>query len=448
MNLLRISLLFVFALGVVPAAWAQDAKPFTLEEAVTYALEQNNQVKASRFDVYIAQKQVKEILASGYPQISGSAQAQYNFNIPQFVLVAEGQDPIAITAGFPWNTTLGLSVNQLVFDGTFFIGLQASRTFVDLAQISENRTKEQLAYDVSKAYLTALVSRERMAVLDANVSRLEELFSETSALQASGFVEKIDVERLMINLTNLRVEREKVARFVETAHDLLKFQMNYPVNEEIRLTESVTDLKAPGLESIDAASFAIENRLEYQLLRTQIDLENYNTRRFKAGYLPALYAFGSYQFQNQWDGSTEANKFPGINFPVTLAGLQLNVPIFDGFRKQQQIQTSQLNIKKLELQMSTFENAAQLELRTARRNVENAYASMQTLEENVALAEKVFRISQTKYKEGVGSSLEVNDAETQLKESQANLLNATLEYLLARLDLQKALGQFSPDAAE
>ncbi len=426
---------------------AQEVQSFSLDEAVKYALAQSNAIKAAEFDVYIAQKSVNQILAMGYPQLSGSATTTYNLNIAQFVFVPEGAPPQRITAGYPFNMTMGATLNQLVFDGTFFVGLAASKTFVNVSRIQENRTREQVVYDVSRAYYSALITRERLAVLDANVRRLDDLYRETSALNESGFVEKIDVERLDINRTNLRIERDKLIRFVEMSKDLLKFQMNLDVNSVIELTEKLDDLTSPETAEIEAADYSIENRLDYQLVQTQIKLEGYNWKRYKVGYLPSLYAYGQYQRQNLWSPKDDL-KFPGINFPVSSVGLQLNVPIFDGLLKYNQMQQSKLTSQKLQLQLNTLENAVALELRNTRGNVENAFYTLQSLEDNAKLAERVFLVAQTKYKEGVGSSLEVNNAESQLKESQANLLNGKLELLLAKIDLEKALGNLSPQRFE
>ncbi|MEM6347993.1 MAG: TolC family protein [Bacteroidota bacterium] len=441
----------------------------SLETCLIYAKENNLNLKNARFDEYIAASSVKEVTALGMPQIKASADINYFvelptqilpgfFNSQQGVFVQDGQpflatlidpetmapiegDPIEAQFGFPWQSTVGISAQQLIADGTFFLGLQAAKSYVDLAKRNTARTQEQLSYDVTKAYYSALMAQEQLKLLDANLNRLEKLYNETKVLNETGFVEKIDVDRLEITYTNLSLEREKIKRFASLGRDLLKFQMGMPIGTEIALTEQVSQLiDEPELNPI--SEFSPTKRAEYDLISSQITLENYNYRRFKVGYLPSLYAFGSYQYQAQ---RNEFNLFSTDEkwFPISVVGLQLNVPIFDGLAGYQRMQQSQIKIKQLENQRILFEQAATLEARKASSDLWNAYNNVQAYKRNVELAQKVYNVSQIKYKEGVGSSLELNNAETTLQEVEANYLSAVFEYLLAQTDLRKALGEFT-----
>ncbi|MEM6767056.1 MAG: TolC family protein, partial [Bacteroidota bacterium] len=175
-------------------------------------------------------------------------------------------------------------------------------------------------------------------------------------------------------------------------------------------------------------------------LQTQKELENYNMRRYRVGHMPSLYAFANYSWNTQWDFQIDSLDVRYTNGAV---GLQLNIPIFDGFRKSRLAQQSQLAIKKIDNDLEDFENATRMELTNSHRSYLNAYQSLESLEKNQALAQKVFNIATTKYKEGVGSSLELNDAENTLKEAEAQYISGLFEYYLARLDWQKARGELS-----
>ncbi|MEL6651515.1 MAG: TolC family protein [Bacteroidota bacterium] len=449
---------------------AQDGiQLLSLEDCVQYAQENNLSLKNARFDEYIAASSVKEVTAMGLPQIRASADLNYFvelptqilpgfFNTQQGVFVQDGQpflatlidpetmqpiagDPIEAQFGFPWQSTVGISAQQLIADGSFFLGLAAAKAYVDLAQRNTERTREQLVYDVTKAYYSALMAEEQLKLLEANLARLETLYNETKVLNENGFVEKIDVDRLQISYTNLSLEREKIKRFAKLGQDLLKFQMGMPIDTEIALTEEISKMVAePALDPL--GSFSAQNRAEYSLLSSQLELESYNYRRHKVGYLPSIYAFGSYQYQAQRD---EFNLFSTDEkwFPISVVGLQINIPLFDGLAGYQRMQQSEIKMKQIENQRLLFEQSAMLEARKASSDLWNAYNNVQAYQRNLELAQKVYKVSQIKYKEGVGSSLELNDAETTLQEVEANYLSAVFEYLLAQTDLRKALGEFT-----
>lgn len=456
--------LLVFILLLSPLSRAQESKGFTLEESIQYALKHNKQIQNARFDEYIAQSRVKEVLGGGMPQVNGSADLQYFVELPTNILPgifnpkvdpATGQplvdpdtgqpipgDPLEVQFGFPWNSTAGVQVNQLLADGAFFLGLKAAKSYVSLSEIASNRSQEEVALAVSKAYYQAMITKEQLSILDANLQRINRLFSETKALNTEGFAEKIDVDRLQISVTNLELEKARIVRFAAMAKNLLKFQMGMPIDTEIELTEEVEDYTQAPSQLEDFSTFNLDNRIDYRLLQSQRELEAFNSKRFKVAGLPSLYAFGSYQFNAQ------RNDFSFFDtdqkwFPISVVGLQLNVPIFDGFRRRAQYQQSQITIKKLDNQAEMLQNSIYLELSNAQSALQSAYDNLSRYQDNITLAKEVFRVSQIKYKEGVGSSLEVNEAENQLKEAESYYLNGLLEYLTAQLDWQKANGEFS-----
>ncbi|MEO0473049.1 MAG: TolC family protein [Bacteroidota bacterium] len=470
-----IALLVSWPVFAMSAMAQGEIMSMSLQQSIDYALENNKNIQNARFDAYIAEARTKEVLSAGLPQVSASADLQYFVELPTQILPGEfspqsgvfnigdqtflgtllqedpnnpgeltvipGQ-PIEAQFGFPWNSTAGISINQLVADGTFFLGLKAAKTFVDLQSIAANRTREDIAYEVSKAYYSALLAQEQLNLLDANIGRLLKLFEETKVLNQNGFVEKIDVDRLQISYTNLQLERDRVARIGQLSRDLLKFQMGMPVDKVVELTESIDALGERPEALLNMDGINAESRIEFDLLKTQLALEEYNQKRFNMGYLPSLYAFGSYQFNAQ------RNSFNFLDsnerwFPISVVGLQLNVPIFDGLRKHQQIQQSKLEQLKIRNNMEIFRNSIRLELRKNAGDVVNAYNNLQSLERNKQLAQRVFDVSTIKYREGVGSSLELNDSESQLKEAESNYLSGLFQYLISRVELSKAKGEFS-----
>ena len=407
-----------------------------VRDCVDYGLQHHSSRVKSFLEESVAQKDVNIALANGLPQIEGTANVQNNFEVPAFVFVDESNVSTLVRAGLPWQGSAGLTLNQLVFDGQFFLGLKAAQTVKDLAQIESQRSKEQVIYDVSRAYYVALISQELLNQLDANLARTEKLYQETQALWEEGFAEKIDVDRIEINLNNLQAEKERAMRMVPTSLNMLKFQMGMSVDSLIELDDDLEEIEAATLPDDIESIYDPTTGLDYRALETQRTLETLNMRRYKVGFLPNLYAFGNYSWNWQWEQRNT------IFFSTGAVGLQLNVPIFDSFQKSNQIKKSQFEIEKINADMEALVNGSWMEMRQTLSALHNAQSQLESQEKNKRLAEKVYKVSNIKYKEGVGSSLEVNDAESQLKQSESLYLNSRLEYILAKLDYYKAIRAF------
>jgi len=459
--------LLLIGMGFIPwqNATAQLNEP-SLEDCIAYALENNLNLKNAQLDMGIADHQVKELLASGFPQVNIAADGSYYGKLAQFFLPqpkqdvifdANGQplpylatvfdletqqvqfgDPQAIAFGFPWQANASASFNQLVFDGTFFLGVKAAKTFVEVSRKQIDASAQDVASQVSKAYYSALISRESLKIIEANIERTERMHAETKALNEEGFTEKIDVERLLITLNNLKLEKTKADRLAKMTVDLLKFQMGMNISEELTLPTLSPSLNAENPDQFESEVFNPNNRIEYQILNTQAELESFNEKRYKVGYLPSIYAFGSYQLSSQWEKISDAQ-----SYDVAVVGLNLNIPVFDGFRKKHQIQQSRLRQMQIANSRTMLENSFSMEAQNTKSQLSNAFNSLEAYGQNVQLAQKVYEVSQEKYKEGVGSSLEVNNADTQLKQAQTNYLNGLFDYLTAKVDYQKAMGAFS-----
>jgi outer membrane protein len=449
----RFSLVLVFGLWLsLPALQGQASHEMTLEQAIEYGLEHSRNVQSARFDEYIAQARVKETVAGGYPQINGTVEGQYYFEVPRLVLppslaqtLNPGGDGEPLQAALPFQANLGASLSQLVFDGSFFIGVKAAKAYRELSHRQLNRSREQVAFQVSQAFYQALILAERQQVLDANIARVQQLFEETQGRYEEGFVEKIDVDRLRINLNNLNLERQKTIRMAELSRQLLKFQMGMPLQDQLVLAAEPQDISLKSPEAY-LSEYAADptHRVDYQLLQSQRELERFNYRRIRSGYLPNVYLSASYQRQYQGleDESTDPFDLTGNWFNVALTGLTINVPIFDGLRKHRQMQQSQLELRKLDNQFEQYQQSYQVEVDQARTELRNAYASLQSTEQTRDLARDIYQTTREKYKEGVGSSLEVNQAESDLNEAEANYLASLLEYLLAQTEYQRAVGAF------
>lgn len=289
---------------------------------------------------------------------------------------------------------------------------------------------------VIESYLPVLLIEENINLLDKNISNLEKLFFETREFYKAGFAEQLDMDRQELSLANLQVERENLLRQKELAVANLKFVIGYPLEEPLSVTDN---LEAMLLEATDEALVAdidLLRRPEFELLNQAILMNEFNIKLNKAGYLPTLRAFGN--VQQQYQGQDFQS---GFWAPSSFVGLNLNVPIFDGLGKKAKIQRAQLDLETAKNQQKDLERAITLEVKNARTNYFNARRRLNSQQNNLGLAERIYQTAQVKYREGIGSSLEINQAEQSLYATQSNYMQALYDLLLAKAKLEMALGQ-------
>jgi outer membrane protein len=422
---------------------AQDSKnSFTLKQAVDYALTNQQSVKNALLDEKIAQRKVDELVGIGTPQISGEADFNKFIEIPTSFIPGEffGGKPgefIGVKFGQPYTASAGVTATQLLFDGSYLVGLQASRTYRELSKKATAQTKTETGVNVSKAYYGALVSDARLEIIQANIDRVSKLFSDTKALNQNGLVEKIDVDRIELSLNNLKVEKEKITRFKDLSYALLKFQMGFDPHQPITLSDKLDESVLQNVviaDSVDAAK-----RPEFALATVQRKLQELDLKRYKSTYYPSLVAFGSASY------NASRNEFNIFNtdykwYPTVVAGLKLSIPIWDGLQKQAKISQARLSLEKVDNSISLLKNSFALEYESARSNYENNLSSLKTVKKNQELATEISRVSKIKYDNGVGSSLELVDAESSVKEADANYFNTLYDAIISKIDLEKTLG--------
>jgi outer membrane protein TolC len=424
---------------------AQQTEPqsynFNLEECINYAYEHQTSLLNAAIDQKIADSKVKETTAIGLPQISGSADFRDFIKLPTSLLPGEffGQpagSTVPVTFGVKYNSSLNLSVNQLLFDGSYIVGLQASRTFKELSNRAFTRSRIETNVAVTKSFYMVLVNNKQLDLLDANIKQLNEQLNQVKALYKNGFAEKIDADRLTVIANNLSTERQNIVRALEIGINLLKFQMGLPIQNKLTLNGSIENIKLDDMVAKSDTS-AYANRIEYNLLQTQLKLNQLDLKRYKFQYLPSLAAFGSSSLQYQ------SNSFRDLysnSFPTTIVGLQLNIPIFSSGMKLQRVKQAEFQVQKSQNILADTKNAINLDVFSSLTAYTNSLNTLKNQQSNLDLANEVLRVSKIKYEQGVGSSLEVTQAQTALKEAENNYINTLYEALISKVDTQKALG--------
>ncbi|MEQ9426038.1 MAG: TolC family protein [Cyclobacteriaceae bacterium] len=431
---------------------AQETMSFSLEEAIAYALENNVDVKNAELENESSDYQVKEFLAIGMPQISAGVNVSTNVVLPKTPVPGEffGGEPgsFQFVAFSPKHQgSLNVTLDQLIFDASYFIGLNAARTIKELTYKQYGLSKVQMTENVTKAYYTALVQDERLELFERQLGTLDTLLLETTLMLENGFAEKIDENRVRVQYNNIKTDRDRFERVAALSLDLLKFQLGIPVSTDIELTDNLDDIQL--LETVPTlGDFNYNNRMEYSILNTNYELQQINVRNIRSGYYPNLKGFatlggnsGSPNF-----GDVASFDFSGSDrswFENVTVGLSLNIPIFDSFQKYNQIQQVKVDLKQIENNKIQTQNVIDMEISSATADLLSATENLETQQINLELAREIYDVSKIKFQQGVGSNIEVTNATTTLKEAEINYYNALYDALIAKVDLQKALGILS-----
>ncbi|WP_234736283.1 TolC family protein [Tellurirhabdus bombi] len=444
----------LLGLGVTSLAVAQttpSVREFSLSDAVKFATEQNINIKNAQLDALSANARIQEIKSVALPQIGLAGQFTYNTIIQRFILPGGGfgapadsaskvEGVTAIPFGVNFQGSIAANVSQLLFDPSYKIGLRAASTYRELAQKTVAASKISVAEQVTKAYYGTLVSEERIKLLDLNISRVDTLLRETRALNQQGFVEKIDIDRLEVQLNNLKAERQNVQNLVSLSYYLLKFQMGLGINDEIKLTDRIQNVNLEELERTGTLNPAVDynQRIEFSTLQSQIRLAELDYESIGKQYFPRLSAFANYGHNNGRNAFGELWTTKWFN--SSAVGLNLSVPVFDGFQKKYAAQQRKISVDKARQSGELLKNSIDLEFKQASITLTNNLQTLKTQKRNLDLAQEIVRVTRIKYTEGVGSNIEVLNAETSFRESQTNYFAALYDYLITKVDLDKAMG--------
>jgi outer membrane protein len=416
---------------------------FTLTQAIDYAFKNQAAVLNAQLDEQIAKNTVKQTTGIGLPQVSGSFSFQDFLKLPTSLLPGDFfEQPgtqVPVQFGVKYQSALGLEASQLLFDGSYLVGLQAAKTYKELSIRNSKRTKIETAVAVSKAYYSVLVSNEQLGLLDANLLRLHKSLHDIEAYYKNGLVEKVDVDRLRVLTNNLETERENVLRLLALNTNLLKFQMGMPIEANLTLSDTIKELSLTA-EVLVSDSLAYKNRVEFSLGQTQKKLNELNLKRYKSEFLPSIVAFGS--TSNSYQNNSFSQLYSNY-YPTSLVGLKLSLPIISGGQRIYKIKNARLEVQKSTNDLANLQNGINLEINQAKTSFLNGLQSLENQKRNMELSKEVLRISKVKYEQGVGSSLEVTAAETSLKESQNNYINALYESLINKVNLDRALGRIT-----
>jgi len=443
-------IVFLMLFSGMAYSQAEEKKTdFTLKEAQDYALENSYFTRSSMMDVTMAEQKVKEITRLGLPQIAGNASYNYFIDIPVSLAPANSFNPSApadefveLQFGTKSNMKAGITVNQMLFDGSYVVGLKASKTYRELAYANKAKTDAEIKRDVVKAYGMAIVSKLNLDYVKENEIKLKSLVVENQAMYDAGFLEERDLDQVKLLLLNTQSVLIETENGYKVSLDMLKFTIGKAIEEPIVLTQDIEAIKKPFIaknENLNA-KLSLSTHVDYRRAAANLENQSLTLSNEKVTYYPKIYGFLNLEgnsFGNEFNHFSGSGKW----FPTTMVGVQLNVPIFTSGQRHMRVQQAKVGVEQAELQLEQMEQSLYLDLANKRNSYEAAMNKVDNNQKNLDLSSRIKDQTRIKYKEGMSSSVELTQTENQFLQSQINFVLSMYDVITSKADLDYALGK-------
>jgi len=434
--------LLLFCVGIQAQETSKKSYSFSLQQAIEHAIENNYQSINSGRDVQSARQKKLEATALGLPQINATVDFQNNFVIQKSVVPAEffGGNPgefVEVAFGTKQNMNARASLNQLIFDGSYIVALQASKTYLDFYEKSKTKTDLEIKEMIINSYGNVLLSEESIDILKSNIKSVEKTLFETEQTFKNGLTEEENVEQLNIRLTTLKSNLNYSIRLRDIAENMLKINLGIEIDDELVLTDDLKSLTALNLDlALTNPEFNVEQNIDYTLMTNFVDQRNLELKLEKSRYLPSLGAslnYGYNAFGEDFSTFTNADNW----LDYSNLGLNLNIPIFSGFGRNARTQQAKIALEQAKTELTETEQRLKLEYLTAKSkfdfDVEQYFSSKQ----NLTLAERIEKKQNIKFTEGLSSSFEFTEAQRQLYTAQQDYLQAMVNVINSRAKIEK-----------
>ncbi len=421
----------------------QAQEKLSLAEAINYALENKAAAQKAALEVEKSKYLVTERKAAALPHINGSGGLVYNpilrkTPIPGDFIGQPGQI-FMVPFGQPWNSSIGVNLKQMLFNSKVFIGMKAARESRDLARISREMTDEQIIEKVATAYYQILTQQQKLQTIDSSYASALKIHDIIKNLYQNGLAKEIDLDRISVNLTNLKTARTQLSNAVIQLKNALKFYMGMPMNNPVQLSFNDLEIEPQYVpKTID-----VSERTEIQLLKKKKQLLTYKVQAEKSGLYPTLYLIGSYAWQGFGDkfpiGTGESQGTYWTDYASI--GLQINIPIFNGMGTRAAVKQAEIELENVALDIQDTKLAMNLEYQNAKAQIENSLKSIENQKANKVLAHKVLKNTRNNYQNGLATLTDLLDAQNAWVEAKNNYTHALLKFKLAEIKLYKAKGK-------
>ena len=447
---MKMNRMFVSSLLMVLVAFTNKVQAqtktkneFSIAQCIEYANKNNLQVKNALLAIKSQEAINKEVTASAFPTLSANIGSMDYLKLPVSLLPGEifGQPAgsyIPVKFGTKYNANASLQLQQLLFDGQVFVALQARRTTIAMQQKTAEVTEEMIKTNIHKIYYQLVVSKTQIGLLDANIERLQKLEHDSKELYKNGFVEKLDLDKIAVQIANLQTEKLKAANGIELGYIGLKTLMGMPVADTLVLTDKISEDQIK-TDIANNQDYQYTDRKEFQAVSLGKKLNEYNIKRYQLSYLPTVSMSGAYT------KNAQTNQFTFLKggdwFTTSFIGINISAPIFDGFARKARITKAKIDLQQTENQLQNLRLTIDAEVTQAKMNFATAINTLDYQKKNMQLAESVYAQTKKKYEIGTGSNMEITGAQTDLVTAQTNYIGALYGAIIARVDYLKATGK-------
>jgi outer membrane protein len=423
------------------ATAARPIHEFSLAEAVDYSAKNSVLVKNALLDYQIQQQSNRATTSQALPQVTGNLGVTDYIQIPTTLIPGEfvGQPGtfIPLKFGTKWNSTGGVTLSQVLFDGQVFVGLQARQASLDYYRKRQEITEQLLRANIHKIYYQLLIGKWQIEQIDANIANQESLLHNSTEMFKNGFAEQLDVDKATVQLANLESEKIQTVYNISNGYLGLKVLMGMPVQDSVRLTDTLTyDMIR---DAVLSDNYKYTDRRDYQLLQINRTLNEYDVKRYKKEYIPTAKLNANYA-QNQYVNSFDLGQ-KNSWYPTSYFGVSVNIPIFDGFYKDANVRQAKFKLQQTMNNMDSLKIRIDNDVEEAQLRFTAALATLDYQKKNMDLSERVYAQTRKKYEQGLGSNQEITTALSDQKTAQANYFNALYSAIAARVDYLNAIGK-------
>ncbi|MGA9325101.1 MAG: TolC family protein [Salegentibacter sp.] len=437
-------LLFFPALTWAQEKPAGDTYRFSLEEALRYGLEHNYSSVNAQKDIEIALKQKWEIIAQGLPQLSASVDYQDFLRQPVTLIPAEitGGEPgtfVPVTFGTKQNVNATGTWNQLIFDGSYIVGVQSAKTLLQISKNAKTKTDLEVKKAIINAYGNVLLAEESVNILQKNVKTVQKNYDETNTIYQNGMAEQEDVEQLQITLLNLKNNLSRSKNMRKIAYGMLNMTLGLPVEAAVELTDDLDEL---AMQYFDLAllkkTIPVEENIDYRIAKNTAESAQIQLRLQKAKALPSITGFVNYGFNGYSDKFTFLNSDQDY-YKQSILGVSLHIPVFSSGMRSAQTQQRKLKYDQAMVDLEQTKNSVKQQINSAKTEYEYSLENYQTQKKNLKLAERIENKNQIKFFEGIASSFDLSQAQRQLYTAQQDLLQSMLQVITTKVKLENLL---------
>lgn len=432
----KLILTLLFLASILQAQEKKESFSFTLKQAIEHAVQNNYSVINANRDVEAAIQKKWETTTIGLPHIDGSVSYQNAFKLQRSIIGFDG-NPVVLTMGDYNTMDSKLTLSQLIFDGSYLVGLQSAKTYLKISENAKVKTAQEIKEIVINSYGNVLLADESILILQKNKGILEKTLSDTREIYKNGFIEEENVEQLQITLSSVNSSLENVKRQKRIALDMLKLILGINLENELALTDKLDALTQNNVDlNLLKEEFNVSNNIDYQIGQNLLTSKELLLKLEKSKALPSLGAsvnFGYNAFGSQFtmfNGDQKWNNYSNI-------GVGLNVPIFSSGGRSSRTQQAKIALEQSKTQLTETEQKLKLQFERSKSDYEFSLEQLATSKSNLNLAERIENKNQIKFKEGLSSSFDLTEAQRQLYTAQQTYLQAMLDVINKKASLEK-----------